>query len=96
MNYIKGMAGKRGKTKGATSFITVSLGTLNNILREGAVVMCSRRWAETLGIEGENCSGNLKRIQDVGGGSQGKTKIHVEKHDLEEDGSIEVKKSVDF
>jgi pantoate kinase len=44
----------RGKTKGATSFVSVSLETLNSILRPEASVMVSRRYAETLGLESDN------------------------------------------
>jgi hypothetical protein len=45
--------GKRGKTKGATSFVSIPLGTLNNVLRPEASVLVSRRYAETLGLSGE-------------------------------------------
>ena len=41
----------RGKTKGATSFVSVPLGTLNAVLRPEASVMVSRSYAETLGLE---------------------------------------------
>tara|TARA_R110000824_G_scaffold182475_1_gene363367 strand:- start:1146 stop:1376 length:231 start_codon:yes stop_codon:yes gene_type:complete len=41
----------RGKTKGATSFVSVPLGVLNTVLRPEASVMVSRRYAETLGLE---------------------------------------------
>lgn len=41
----------RGKTKGATSFVSVPLGVLNTVLRPGASVMVSRRYAETLGLK---------------------------------------------
>jgi len=46
------MAGKQGKTKGATSFVSVPLGDLNAVLRPEAVVLVSRRYAETLGLSG--------------------------------------------
>tara|TARA_R100001377_G_scaffold70428_1_gene45879 strand:- start:439 stop:669 length:231 start_codon:yes stop_codon:yes gene_type:complete len=41
----------RGKTKGATSFVSVPLGVLNTVLRPEASVMVSRRYAETLGLK---------------------------------------------
>ena len=44
----------RGKTKGATSFVSVPLGTLNAVLRPEASVMVSRRYAETLGLESKD------------------------------------------
>ena len=85
------MAGKRGKTKGATSFMSVSLGTLNSVLREGATVLVSRRWAETLGLEGNNLVGSLKEIETHG------KQIEFSKEMLDKNNdSIEVKKSVDF
>jgi hypothetical protein len=85
------MAGRRGKTKGATSFVTISLGTLNQVLREGATVMVSRRWAETLGLEGDKLEGSLKEIQTHG------NQIGFEKQQLEDkNDAIEIKKSIDF
>jgi hypothetical protein len=45
--------GKRGKTKGATSFVSIPLGTLNAVLRPEATVLVSRRYAETLGLSGD-------------------------------------------
>ena len=44
----------RGKTKGATSFVSVPLGVLNSVLRPEATVMVSRRYAETLGLESDD------------------------------------------
>lgn len=41
-----------GKTKGATSFVTVSLKELNAVLREEALVVISRKYAETLSLKG--------------------------------------------
>ena len=41
----------RGKTKGATSFVTISLATLNEVLRPTASVMVSRKFVEALGLK---------------------------------------------
>ena len=41
----------RGKVKGATSFVLVSLDELNHILKPAAQVMVSRKFAETLNLE---------------------------------------------
>ena len=41
----------RGKTKGAGSFLQVNLRELNRVLKEDAVVVVSRRYAETLNLE---------------------------------------------
>ena len=38
----------RGKVKGATSFVLVSLDELNHVLKPAAQVMVSRKFAETL------------------------------------------------
>ena len=45
--------GKRGKTKGATIIVSIPLGTLNAVLRPEATVLVSRRYAETLGLSGD-------------------------------------------
>ena len=50
------MAGKRGKTKGSTSFLSVALAELNSVLRPEANVLVSRRYAETLGLSCEQIS----------------------------------------
>ena len=43
----------RGKTKGAGSFLQVNLKELNRVLKEDAIVIVSRRYAETLNLEVE-------------------------------------------
>ncbi len=40
----------RGKTKGAGSFLQVNLRELNRVLKEDAIVVVSRRFAETLNL----------------------------------------------
>ena len=58
------MAGKQGKTKGATSFVYVALAELNSVLRPEANVLVSRKYAETLNINYEQVSlssNDLKR-----------------------------------
>ena len=42
------MNGKRGKTKGATSYVMVTLEELNRILKPEAQVMVSRKFSEAL------------------------------------------------
>ncbi len=51
-----------GRTKGAVSFVAVNLGELNRVLKEGAVVVVSRRYAEQLGLEGKPMTANAKNI----------------------------------
>ena len=41
----------RGKTKGAGSFLQVDLRELNRVLKEDAIVVVSRRSAETLNLK---------------------------------------------
>jgi hypothetical protein len=43
-----------GRTKGATSFMTVPLTRLNSYLKKNSQVVISRRWATTLGMRGKN------------------------------------------
>jgi len=45
---------KRGRKAGAAgcSFLGVSLGELNRVLKEGAIVMVSRKYAEQLHLDG--------------------------------------------
>jgi len=54
-----------GRTKGAVSFLAINLGELNRVLKEGAVVIVSRRYAEQLGLEGKPMTGNAKNIADA-------------------------------
>ena len=51
-----------GRTKGATSFVTVSLDQLNDTLRPQATVIVSRRFAENVGISGKPFSATTKNI----------------------------------
>ena len=55
-----------GKTKGAGSFVTISLGELNNILKGNAQVIVSRRFAETLSLEGEAFKATTDNIKSLG------------------------------
>ena len=41
----------RGKVKGATSFVLVGLNDLNHVLKPAAMVMVSRKFADTLNLE---------------------------------------------
>jgi hypothetical protein len=54
-----------GRTKGAVSFLAINLGELNRVLKEGAVVIVSRRYAEQLGLEGKPMTGSAKNIADA-------------------------------
>jgi len=80
------MARKKGsgRTKGAVSFVVVSLGELNRVLREGANVVVSRRYAEQLGISGTPMSANAKNLAAYG------EQIEIKETDLDTDESVEV------
>ncbi len=51
-----------GKTKGATSFVAVSLGELNRVLKEGAVVVVSRKYAEQLELDSKPMYSSAKNL----------------------------------
>ena len=59
--------GKRGPKAGATQFIGVSLGELNRILKEDAIVLVSRKYSDMLNIEGKGVRhlSNNKHIEAV-------------------------------
>ena len=55
--------GKSGRTKGAVSFLAINLRELNRVLREDAIVMVSRRYAEQLHLDGKPMSASTKNIE---------------------------------
>jgi len=54
---------KKMRTKGACSFTTIKLGQLNSILKEDANIIVSRKFAESLGLQGEALSS--KKVKDL-------------------------------
>ena len=52
-----------GRTKGATSFVTVTLQQLNDTLKPQATVIISRRFAENVGISGRAFSATTKNVE---------------------------------
>jgi hypothetical protein len=79
--------GKSGRTKGAVSFLAINLRELNRVLREDAIVMVSRRYAEQLHLEGKPMSASTKNIESYG--KQIDVKIDALKVDsLEEDEGV--------
>jgi hypothetical protein len=58
--------GKSGRTKGAVSFLAINLKELNRVLREDAIVMVSRRYAEQLHLDGKPMSASTKNIESYG------------------------------
>ena len=58
----------RGKTKGAGSFVQVNLRELNRVLKEDAVIVVSRRFAEALVLDTDafvSSTPNQKSMQPV-------------------------------
>jgi len=58
----------RGKTKGAGSFVQVNLRELNRVLKEDAIVVVSRRFAEALVLDTDafvSSTPNQKSMQPV-------------------------------
>ena len=55
----------RGKTKGATSFVTISLDSLNQVLKPTASVMVSRKFVEALGLSGNRVASNSTTVNAV-------------------------------
>ena len=55
-----------GRTKGATSFVTVTLDQLNETLKPQATIVISRRFAENVGIAGRTFSATTKNIVSHG------------------------------
>ena len=78
--------GKSGRTKGAVSFLAINLRELNRVLREDAIVMVSRRYAEQLHLEGKPMSASTKNIESYG--KQIDVKIDVDSQQAEEDDAV--------
>lgn len=55
-----------GKTKGATSFVTISLKELSTVLREEALVVVSRKFAESLFLDGKAFAATAKNHSAFG------------------------------
>lgn len=53
----------RGKTKGAGSFLQVSLKELNRVLKEDAMVVISRRYAEALELKTDNFVASTENVK---------------------------------
>ena len=66
-----------GKTKGAGSFVVMPLSELNNILKNNAQVIVSRRFAETLSLDGNAFKATTENIKALG------TQIEVTEQELE-------------
>jgi len=66
-----------GKTKGAGSFVVMPLSELNSILKDNAQVIVSRRFAETLSLDGDAFKATTENIKALG------TQIEVTEQELE-------------
>jgi len=81
--------GKSGRTKGAVSFLAINLRELNRVLREDAIVMVSRRYAEQLHLDGKPMSASTKNIESYG--KQIDLKIDKSVEPVEDEGVANVK-----
>ena len=66
-----------GKTKGAGSFVVMPLSELTNVLKDSAQVIVSRRFAETLSLDGNAFKATTENIKALG------TQIEVTEQELE-------------
>jgi hypothetical protein len=76
--------GKSGRTKGAVSFLAINLRELNRVLREDAIVMVSRRYAEQLHLEGKPMSASTKNIESYGK----QIDVKIDSQQAEEDDAV--------
>ena len=74
-----------GRTKGATSFVTVTLAELNENLKPQATVIVSRRYAENMGITGRPFSATTKNIESHA--------CQIEMSKQEEEGAVTIAKT---
>ena len=74
--------GKSGRTKGAVSFLAINLRELNRVLKEDAVVVVSRRYAEQLQLDGTPMAASTKNIEAHA------KQIDVTVNNLEEDEGV--------
>ena len=89
--YMSTMTRKKGsgRTKGATSLIEVNLRELNRVLREDAIVMVGRKYAEQLGLQtGNRIISNYANVSAA-------APVEVKETALEEENKVAVK-SIDF
>lgn len=56
-----------GRKKGSYSFIKVSLAALNETLKDSATVLVSRKWADSIGLEGQTFVANPRSLETVTG-----------------------------
>lgn len=79
------MAGKKGsgRTKGAGSFARVSLGELNRVLREDAMIIVNRRYAEMLTLNCSNFKATTENIQAIA------KQIDIQEEDLDKGVAIQ-------
>jgi ABC-type metal ion transport system substrate-binding protein len=88
------MARKKGsgRTKGAGSFVKVSLQELNRLLRPEAVVIINRRYAELIGLANEDFIATTENIKAAGE----QVDFQVTKLDSEEEAAPMAFKSEDW
>ena len=71
-----------GRTSGSTSFVEVSLGELNRVLREDAIVIVGRKYAEAIRLDAKKVESNVDVIESV------TCAVEVKSADLTTDDSV--------
>ena len=71
-----------GRTSGSTSFVEVSLGELNRVLREDAIVIVGRKYAEAIRLDAKKVESNVDVIESVA------CAVEVKSADLTTDDSV--------
>jgi len=68
-----------GRTKGAVSFVEVTLGELNRILKQDAVIMVSRKYAEAINLDSKAVDATTSVVEAAA------NTINIKTSDLTED-----------
>ena len=72
-----------GRTKGATSLIEVNLRELNRVLREDAIVMVGRKYAEQLQLEtGSRIVSNYRKVSAAAPVEMKETEVGINSSDF--------------
>jgi len=71
-----------GRTSGSTSFVEVSLRELNRVLKEDAVVIIGRKYAEAIRLDAKKVESNVDVIESVA------SAVELKSADLTTDDSV--------
>ena len=71
-----------GRTSGSTSFVEVPLRELNRVLKEDAIVIIGRKYAEAVRLDARKVESNVEVIESVA------SAVEVKSSDLTTDDSV--------